>query len=83
MNGLISIYWRTPRAQQGQIAATHHPQVSGCAEGVEGPARGLRLRTDSSNGSWTVSRGRRTLFAGTGVAPSVTEVIASLKATKS
>lgn len=78
----LHLYWATPATQAGNIVATHRPQRPGAAEGDEGVAEGLRLRTDGNDGSWSLWRGGTCLAAGTGATPTVSDALA-LEATNS
>lgn len=59
-----NIYWNTERQNQGQIVTEMYPQLSGAAEGEEGPAKGLRLTYDASDGEWVLRKGKTEIARG-------------------
>ena len=56
---MSNLTWEVDRAKQGQIVTEMRPQLSGAPDGEEGPAAGLRLLYDASNGDWDLYDGRR------------------------
>jgi hypothetical protein len=85
MNNL-NIVWNTERQNQGQIVTKMYPQLSGAAEGNEGPAKGLRLTYDACNGEWVLRKGNKEIargnqFKGQGQ-PTVTEAMQMARAAR-
>jgi hypothetical protein len=79
---LPEMYWCTLRPNQGQIVEYSQPQIPGAAEGEEGPGKGLTLRVDHGDQSWSIEDKRLgTIAEGNGTpVPSVAEAIAARKA---
>jgi len=73
----MTLNWYVLDRNQGQIVEISQPQISGSAEGEEGPGEGLRLRFDQSDQTWTISdRQLGTIAEGTGYpVPTVEEAI--------
>lgn len=60
----LDIHWNTEPRNQGQIVTEMYPQLAGSAEGNEGPAEGLRLTYDASDGDWVLRKGTKEIARG-------------------
>jgi hypothetical protein len=79
-----NLFWNVERQNQGQIVTEMYPQLHGASEGNEGPAKGLRLIYDSSDGDWVLRKGKREIARGNRFSgqdqPTVIEAMQMVKA---
>lgn len=61
---MSNLYWNEERRNQGQIVSEMYPQLNGAAEGQEGPAKGLRLTYDASDGDWVLRKDKTEIARG-------------------
>jgi len=73
------LFWNCTGRNRGQIVEIRDAQLAGAAEGEQGPARGLSLRYDRSDRTWSVYRGEREIGSGVGDTPSVEDAMQMAK----